>query len=321
MLTPHKIFEKFCQNELDKTSSIELLLSIIENSADNPLRLESIDILNKIRVNSEAVFKIIENLMISDASPEIRTSALNCLFTNFQEKVITPIKWMITHETVFECLIAILKTLAEIENDESKNLLRAELKKIRFIKYLNPERNYKNKKYKKLIKKLLKSNKLEKFSHRQISEIIINFLTVKRLSEKFPNVFFEINSKNLLVEELDLSDYLEYEVKGTPWGWKNNILSLSEIEGLEHLKSMKKLDLSNNQIQDVKGLRNLKSLTHLILTNNKIKEQDNLPILNDLPQLEYLDICGNEVIKYLNQSKFNPRIRILSKRYLEARFE
>ncbi|MFW9771814.1 MAG: leucine-rich repeat domain-containing protein [Promethearchaeota archaeon] len=317
MFSPNKIFEKFCQNELDKTSTIELLLSIIENSSADHLRLESIDILNKIGVNGDTVFRVIENLMISDLNPELRISSLNLLFTNYQEKVLNPIKWMINYETSFKVLIIIIKTLAKIESDNSKNLLLTELKKIGSVKYLNLERNYKNKKYKKLVKKLLKSNKIEKFSHKQISEIIVNFLIVKHLSEKFPNVFFELNPQTLLVESLDLSDYLEYEVKGTPWGWRNNISNLSEIEGLENLEALYTLDLSNNQIRCIKDLNRLKSLTHLNLSNNKIKDPDNLSYLNDLPNLEYLNLCDNEVSNFLTPSSLNPKIRIISKRQLE----
>ena len=320
-LTPQKIYEKLNNNDLDKKSSIDLLLSIIENSDEDQLRLESIEVLDRIRAKDEKIFKIIENLFVSDTNPELRNSALNYLFINYQERVLPPIKWAVKHETSYKCLVALLKTLAKVEDTESKKILIEELKKIRKIKYLNIERRYENKKYQKGIKKILKTNNLESFSHSHISEIIINFLTVKHLSEKLPNVYFEINPKSLLVEELDLSDYLEYEVKGTPWGWKNNISNISEIEGLNLLRNLKKLDLSNNQIEDIKKLKDLKSLTHLMISNNKLNDLKNLSFLQSFPNLEFLDLCGNKIVNYIKPTDFKPEIKVVLKRYLVERFE
>ncbi len=320
-LTPQKIYEKLSNNELDKKSSIDLLLSIIENSDDDQLRLQSIEVLDKIRAKDENIFKVIENLLVSDTNPELRNSALNYLFINYQERVLSPIKWAVKHETSYKCLVALIKTLAEFENDKSKKILIDELKKIRKIKYLNIDRRYENRKFKTGLKKFLKTSKFEKFSHNQISEIIINFLTIKHLSEKYPNVYFEINPQSLLVEELDLSDYLEYEVKGTPWGWKNNISKISEIEGLDFLRNLKKLDLSNNQIEEIQKLKDLKSLTHLMISNNKLKDLKNLRFLQSFPNLEYLDLCGNKIVNYIKPTDFKPEIKLILKRYLIERFE
>ncbi|MFX0026894.1 MAG: leucine-rich repeat domain-containing protein [Candidatus Hermodarchaeota archaeon] len=320
-LTPQKIYEKLINNHLDKKSSIDLLISIIENSNDEQLRLDSIDVLNKISVKDEKIFKIFENLLVSDTNPELRNSALNYLFINHQERVLMPIKWAIKHETTYKCLVALIKTLAKVENSASKKILIEELKKIRKVKYLNIERRYENKKFKKGLKRILKTSNLETLSHSQISEIIVNFLTVKHLSEKFPNVYFEINPKSLQVEELDLSDYLEYEVKGTPWGWKNNISNISEIEGLSLLKNLKKLDLSNNQIEDIDKLKDLKLLTHLIISNNKLKDLNNLHAIQSLPHLEFVDLCGNEIVNHIKKSEFKPEIKVVLKRYFVERFE
>jgi len=320
-LDPKEIFEKFSRKDLDKNSALILLESIIENSEDNKLRLESIDTLKKIGINDKHTYQLIENLLISDTDPDIRKLALDIVYKDYPEKILKLIKWTVKHETSYNFLIAVIKTLEIMGNEESKRILIEELKKVKKVKYLNEERRYENRKYKKVLKKLFKTTKIESLTHKQISDIITNFLTIKHLSGKFPNVFFELNPQTALVDQLDLSDYLEYEVKGTPWGWKNNISNIFEIEGLEYFNAIKKLDLSNNQIQNIKELSNLKSLTHLILSNNEIKDQDNLRLLNELSNLEYLDICGNEVVKYLVSSKFNPRIRIITKRYLEARFE
>ena len=131
------------------------------------------------------------------------------------------------------------------------------------------------------------------------------------MTKQYLNVYFELDSQNGLIRELDLSDYLEHEVKGTPFGWKNNIKSISEIVGLNHLKYLKKIDLSNNQIEEVKDLIHLENLTHLILINNKISKRENLNYLKRLPNLKYLDLRGNELGKNINSREFDPKIRVL----------
>ena len=131
--------------------------------------------------------------------------------------------------------------------------------------------------------------------------------------KQYLNVYFELDSQNGLIRQLDLSDYLEYEVKGTPFGWKNNIKSISQIVGLKHLKYLKRIDLSNNQIDDVKEITQLENLTHLILINNKISKRDNLNYLKRLPNLEYLDLRGNELGKNISLNEFDPKIRVLLK--------
>ena len=126
-----------------------------------------------------------------------------------------------------------------------------------------------------------------------------------------------MNSTNLLVEKLDLSDYFEFEVRGTPWGWKNNIHTISDISGLENLWSLKKLDLSNNQIENVKGLVGLKNLTHLMLSNNKISDVNYLKYLKQLSKLQFLDLCGNEIVNFIKKSDFYPNTRVLLNRYVQ----
>ena len=76
----------------------------------------------------------------------------------------------------------------------------------------------------------------------ELAKILINYLTITNLIKQYLNVYFELDPQNGLVNELDLSDYLEFEVKGTPFGCKNNIKSISEIRGLNHLKYLKKIE-------------------------------------------------------------------------------
>ena len=316
VLTPQEIFEELKKNRINKFTAYDLLTSLVENSKSENIRVESIRSLEKIGLYSDKLFIVLENLLISDSNKKIRKAAVEFLKNRFLEKAIRPFKWAIKHENDYECLITIIQALEKINNDESKLILVNETKRIIKTKYLNKEKKIENKKFKKIIKKLIKSKKYDLFTHNELSEILINYITIINLTKQYPNVYYELDPQNGLINELDLSDFLEFEVKGTPFGWKNNIKSTSEIIGLNYLHNLKKIDLSNNQIEDVKELVNFDNLTHLILTNNKISELENLEYIKALRNLEYLDLRYNDIVKKINPNEFDKNIRVLLKDYL-----
>lgn len=312
ILTPEKICEEFENNNLDKHTAFDLLISLIENSENENDRVKSIESLEKIGIFNGKTFNILENALISDSNGNIRNAAAKVIEKKFSnEKALVPLKWAIKHESNYECLITIIKTLEKINNKEAKVLLIEQLKKIRKTKYLNKDRNIQNKRFKKTLKGLFKERKYEDLTHKELGEILINYLTIRHLIEQFPNVYYELDPPTALIKELDLSDYMEYEVKGTPWGWKNNIKKLSDITGLFNLENLEKIDLSDNQINSIKELNQLVNLRHVVLTNNKISDLENLNYLKSLPNLEYLDLRGNEIAKKIRLNEFNPKIRVI----------
>lgn len=323
-LNPNTIFKDYINNRLDKFTAIKQLTSIIENYDNDEIREESIKILGKMNLISENLFNLFESLLLSDSSEDIRNAAANYLSEHHLNDSLAVFKWSIQHEMFYQCLLAIINGLVKINSIESKAVLIEQLKKIRNIRYLNPEIGYENKRYKKALKPLIKRNKIITYSHEHLGDILINFFSIKKIIDEIPNVYFELNLSNLLVEKLDLSDYLEFEVKGTPWGWKNNIESLSKITGLKNLLNLQELNLSNNDIKDIKDLVDIKSLIYLDLSNNKISNPQNIEYLKQLPLLEFIDLRGNEIANIINVSDFRPEIRILkesSLRNLEKRFE
>jgi len=311
-LTPEEIYEDLRNKRINKNTAYDLLTSLVENSENENVRLKAIINLEKIGLINDKLFSFLENLLISDSNSKIRKAATKFMKHKFLEKVNNPLKWAIKHETDYECLITIIQSLEKINSYESKLILVNEIKKIIKTKYLNKEKRIENKKFKKVIKKFLKTKKINYFTHRELAEILINYLIIGNLINQYPNIYYELDPQNGLIKELDLSD-LEYEVKGTPFGWKNNIQSISEIIGLEHLKSLKKIDLSNNSIENVKELIHLKNLTHLILTNNNISEIENLNYIKSLLNLEYLDLRGNELGNKISSDEFDQKIKVLLK--------
>ncbi len=310
-INPNAIYEDFVNGHIDKVTLVKQLMAIIENHEDNTAREASIIVLGKLKFTNEKLFDLFENLLLSDSSENIRKAAALYLSEYYLNSSLTVFKWVIQHEKSYQCLFTVIKGLVKINSKESKKVLIEQIKKIRKIQYINPEKGYENKKYKEALKPLIKRNKIVTSSSQQLGDILINFYTIKQLIEEIPNVYFELNSTKLLVEKLDLSDYLEFEVKGTPWGWKNNIESLSKIKGLKNLLDLQKLNLANNQIKDLKDLVEMKCLIHLDLSNNKISDPQNIEYLKQMPLLEFIDLRGNEIANVIESSDFSSKTRIL----------
>ena len=316
-VNPHIILEDYNNKRIDKSTAIKLLTSIIENYDEEKFRMEAITILNTLKIKTKTLYEFFENLLLSDSSEVIRNAAAKYINTNFLEISLPVFQWVIQHETSYYSLITVVNSLVKIHTSEAKSILIEQIKKIRDIKYLNIDKDYGNKKYRKALKSYFKRNPIDKLSHKQLAAILINFLTIKDMIEEIPNVYFELDEKTLLIEKLDLSDYLEFEVKGTPWEWKNNLRNLSQITGLSNLKHLKTLDLSNNQIGDLEGITELKNLTHLVLPNNQISDQKNLEYINQLSNLQFIDLCGNDISKNVKNENFNPDCRVLLNRYIQ----
>ena len=317
ILNPQTVLENYNNSSIDKSTATKLLTSIIENYDEENFRLEAINVLNALKIKTKTLFEFFENLLLSDSSEIIRNAAAKYVSTNFLEISLPVFLWVIQHETSYNCLVTVVNSLVKIQTSEAKFILLEQVKKIRDIKYLNVDKGYGNKKYRKALKSYFKRNLINKLSPKQLAAILINFLTIKNLIEEIPNAYFELDEKLLLIDKLDLSDYLEFEVKGTPWGWKNNIRSLSQITGLSNLKQLKTLDLSNNQIGDLEGINELENLTHLVLPNNQISDLKNLEYINQLTNLQFVDLCGNDISKNVKNKDFNPYCRVLLNRYIQ----
>ena len=312
-IKPEKVFKDFRDNKISKNVAINLLVSILENNDTEVIRENSLKILIRIGIFDNNLFKILENLLISDSNGKIRNLAAQTLQKKYLSNAIPPLKWALKHESDLDCLIAIIESLKQINNGEIKLVFLNELKNIIKGKWINKALKFENKKYRSILKHLFKTKKVRSFPQEELAEILINFFAITNILINVPQVFFKLDLSNGLLEELDLSDDLEYEVKGTPWGWKNNLTSLAEIKGLSYLTNLKKFNISNNQIKNIKEITPLNKLTHLILINNNISEKKNLCYIKKLTDLEYLDLRGNEIVKKINLNEFGSKLRVLLK--------
>jgi Leucine-rich repeat (LRR) protein len=68
-----------------------------------------------------------------------------------------------------------------------------------------------------------------------------------------------------------------------------------------NLKYLKKLDLSDNNIENIKELLYCKNLTSLILKNNHLEDPQNIEYLKKMKNLKYINLKGNKLADKINR--------------------
>lgn len=75
---------------------------------------------------------------------------------------------------------------------------------------------------------------------------------------------------------------------------QEGVVSIDEIKGLENIKDILVLDLSNNKIEEIKKLDIFTNLKKLRLNSNEIEE---IKGLDSLKNLEYLNLSSNKILE------------------------
>ncbi|MFX1443243.1 MAG: leucine-rich repeat domain-containing protein [Promethearchaeota archaeon] len=306
-LTLKQIVDSYLIGEIDKSSLLSYIISLIETCSDEKLRLEALEFLNKSQLKSELVFKFLENLLISDESHLIKAYSAKFLITNFPKKAYSPLFWALRnlewplfngHKN--NALSSILKQLRKVKDTKLLSLLRLK----EHISYQNeiffPNNGVLN---------------LQDLNINKISEIegLQSLTDLKELNLTGNNISEINNLENLAnLKKLNLSGNYITEIKGLDSLKQLNHLylqnnNIAEIKGLNNLKNLHFLNLENNNITEIKNLHHNVNLTTLYLNNNEINEVKNLDYLHEL----YFLALNNNNIKEIKGLGTLRNLRIL----------
>jgi len=274
-LAPRQFYNDFLEGKIDKSSLIDYLISLIDKSNGENLRIDAIKSLSKLGPRSDFYFKFMENLLISDDNNVIKAYAIKSLIKNFPNRAFKPIHWALenvewesinNHQKIG--IGSILKDLRNINHPKLNALL--DLKEhVVFHDEIYLVNN-----------KILKLNNLN----------ITNINQIERL-DKLSNL-----------KELYLSGNTICQIIGLENLTKLKILDLShnkikKIQGLDTFLDLNQLYLNNNEIIHLSGLDKLINLTYLNLDSNKILEIDGL---NHNEHLRTLYLSHNSIIEIKN---------------------
>jgi len=129
ILTPEDICYKVANNQLTKIAATVLLISLLEESDDDEIRVKSIDAFSKLGLKTQKIFRIIENCLVSDSSALVRRAAIRVLVQVFPKKDnYLVLKWAVNHENS----VIVVKQLLDLFNsidDPHFNLFKKDLLK------------------------------------------------------------------------------------------------------------------------------------------------------------------------------------------------
>ncbi|MFX0020950.1 MAG: leucine-rich repeat domain-containing protein [Candidatus Hermodarchaeota archaeon] len=314
-LTPEKIQKRISSGELTRENAAELLISLIESSYDIDTRIQSINTLKKLNIQSEKIFKLLENYLISDENAIVRTSVAKYVIHNYLEQGFSALRWVIQHETsplVFNLffnymdkfdsphLMLIKKDLVKWNKDFSSKIgvVPAESKFFLDLEVLfaKGKKNYE-------INPLSYKN-FETLSDNKNSEpwLLINDKHVEILNFNYFNWKFIKNNTDVINSLTKLHDLDVYLCSLKKYSYYNEISTIPESIGF--LTHLNKLILRRNNLKKLpSSMKKLTQLKELDISYNKF---DKIPqVLNFLNNLEKLNIKHNFIQDIPKPFNFN----------------
>jgi hypothetical protein len=313
-LTPEKIKKEVLTGDLGKENAVELLLSLIEGSDNIQTRVESIKALEKINLQSERIFKILENFLISDENAVVRASVADYIINNFTEYGQSALIWVIQHE---RCPLVLNTFYDSIEKFEIPQLKQIKKELLNWnVKYADeigvvPQESRFFLDFEALFAQDKKSNEIEpqffknftKLSNVKNGEpwLVIKNQHVEVLNFNYFNWKW-VKENQDIIKSLYGFKYLDVYFNSLS---KYNIVNDNFFElpdSIGKLIFLKKLILKGNMLKEIpKSIENLISLKELDISFNKFYE---IPqIIGKLKSIKKLNIKGNKIQEISHSSK------------------
>lgn len=292
-------FDQFSKKEASK-----LLKEWIENSNNQTIRKEAIDLFSSIDDGSN--FEFYEQLFISEENKEIRDLAGLILTKNYyhHEKFFSLLEFTIKNIDNLDQKFFALDVLNASHSQRALAIIRSYLKSFSKMKIFENGENILDTFDNSIIEMHVKPKYLEKI----FNLVLVEFYTTQC---KFhvairDNYIILLNSEGANIKNIN-------EIQGiNKLGHLEHLIlrrnHLSKIDNLEHLKNLKILDLSFNKISKIEYLGSLKSLIELKLEGNNIHEIDSKI---NFPNLERLSLNSNNLKELKNLQKLT-NLRILN---------
>ena len=121
-LNPDKVYNDYVIKRKNKTETIGLLITLLEGTDDADIIINVLNIFDKLEVRSKQLFKILENLLISDENPLVRSAAARIIVKYFLKEVLSPIEWTIQHEESSAVLKTLIKSFEKVDNQYTQAL-------------------------------------------------------------------------------------------------------------------------------------------------------------------------------------------------------
>lgn len=301
---PTEIYQKVISSELSKVEAARKLLYLIEESIDESLRVKSIEIIKKLELKSEKIYRILEHSLISDESRSIRIEAAITIFNNFLDIGIESLKYVIQYDNS--------SMLLSLINDLIKN----------FDEQNNPKIEELSKTYSKRLKNISLMHGVVYEEVQFLIDMNIDIDKIKLYKLDFEldflhknNLTCVIKDKHIIAVNISLKDSLPVSI-GTLLELELLDLSCNNLtvlpDSLTRLHHLKTLDLSWNNLRHIpEQISQHKTLEFLNLSNNDIQKiPESISSLRSIVKLDLRNNSIQEIPKSIIGQKQNSKILI-----------
>jgi hypothetical protein len=272
-LVPYEIFKSYKKGALDKETTVMYLKSYAENGKNENLRIQAVDFLGKMCLESINSFKFLENLLISDSNVDVRSLVAKNIIFNCLKEGTKAIRWLFLNEKKVKCLAMIYKALLK-SNTKDSALLKAEME----AKFAN--------------------SYIEKYDIIPKEAIGLKLAELSIGAKKIMHNEFHKSGQGYAIFEAKNRHVIKLEI------FNLNIENTSFLYLLSNLESLK---LSMNNLRNIENLSNLINLKYLDLTANYLTK---IPGLNNLKNLQVLKVAWNSISELNDLEKLTNLIDI-----------
>jgi hypothetical protein len=281
-LSPEKICEDLENNLLSKAFAIELLFSLIESSEDPDIRKSSIDAFKRIERKDDKIFEFIENFLLSDENPRVRSAAAKLIEHSFLAEGVESLKWTIQHDKS-PIVLKTIKAIVENGKEETK-ILKEDLVKI--LEFIAKQMGIVREEASFFLD-------LEALFAQEIGDYTLD-LSTYLLFQKIKD--FEISDYWLKIEDNHVISFCFNYFNWIYFKQRPQIYSsLSKLQDpFIYLNTLKRLEETNQKSLNLpKSIGSLKELKYCTLIDNGIRNLP--PEIRSLEKLEYLDLSWNQL--------------------------
>lgn len=274
---------------------IKELISKLEYSQDTEQRICLITQIGESEIISQKIYKLLENLLISDADDKVRVVALNILKKKFYSKSIKAIKWCFKYDTSIELLLEIIENIDQFSEHFSDYEL------IEKILQLKPNSN------KNAMETILEPNKIRTYSHDHLIATLKKILALNFIGAYFYQYEYQVQEGK--VKALEFSKLIDDSLEQGTFRIINKVIkAFNSLETLSlkfsllkdipysigALKDLHFIDLSFNELESLSDhICKIETLDRLDLSYNRITKVSSL--IHKLKSLKTLQLRGNRL--------------------------
>ncbi|MHA1372718.1 MAG: leucine-rich repeat domain-containing protein [Promethearchaeota archaeon] len=283
-LSPEKICEDLENNLLSKAFAIELLFSLIDSSEDPDIRKRSVDAFKKIERKDDKIFEFIENFLLSDENPRVRSAAAKLIEHSFLAEGVESLKWSIQHDKS-PIVLKTIKLIVENGKEETK-ILKEDLGKI--LEYIANHVGIVREEASFFLD-------LEALFAQEIDDYKLDlstYLLFQKIKDfDISDYWLKIKDKHVVSLCLNYFNWIYFKQRPQIYS------SLSKLQDpFIYLNTLKRLEPNQKPLILPKSIGSLRALKYCTLIDNSIRKLP--PEICSLESLEYLDLSWNQLTDF-----------------------